>query len=140
MYDILYTKATMIHHWYGYFLRVTSLFATTVALRLFHFYGKDGHAKIDVIITYILFGGALFLDMVSLVKAAMSTWTCDLLYSKGGWGKTLCKQIQSSRRRVKAASSRGWSGSVGQYNLFDVCSREMTKTSIRVLRMIQLDD
>ncbi|XBH75270.1 hypothetical protein VPH35_102058 [Triticum aestivum] len=141
MYDILYTKATMIHHWYGYFLRVISILATMVALLLFHFLGKKvRHAKIDVIITYILFGGALILDMVSLVKAAMSTWTCDLLENVGGWGKTLCKRIQSSRRRMKAASSAGWSGSVGQYNLFDACSRDMTKPSIRVLQMIKLDD
>lgn len=140
MYDILYTKATMIHCWYGYFLRVISLISTLAALRLFHFYGKHGHARIDVIITYILFGGALFLDTVSLVKAAMSTWTCDLLDNKGGWGKTLSNVIQSSRRLVKAASSRGWSGSVGQYNLFHVCSRDTTKTSIRVLRMMKLDD
>ncbi|XBH59560.1 hypothetical protein VPH35_114273 [Triticum aestivum] len=145
MYDILYTKATMIHHWYGYFLRVISPLATIVAFLLFHFYGKQGQSKIDVIITYILFGGALLLDMVSLVKAAFSTWTCDLLDNKGGWGATLCKRLQSSRRLVKAAAcrpicSRGWSGSIGQYNLFDVCCRDMAKRSIRVLKKIKLDD
>lgn len=145
MYDILYTKATMIHHLYGYFLRVISLLATIAAFLLFHFYGKQGQSRTDVIITYSLFGGALLLDMVSLIKALFSTWTCDLLHNKVGWRATLCKRLLSSRRRVKAAScgvicSRGWSGSIGQYNLFDVCSRDMTKRSMWVLKKIKLDD
>ncbi|XBI42779.1 hypothetical protein VPH35_107630 [Triticum aestivum] len=141
MYDILYTKATMIHSWYGYFFHVMSPMATIAALLVFHFYGKQGQSKIDVIITYILFAGALFLDMVSLVKAAFSTWTCDLLYNiPGGWGKMLCKGIQTSRRLTKAASCRRWSESIGQYNLFDACSLDMSEGSIRVLQMIKLDD
>ncbi|XBH75268.1 hypothetical protein VPH35_102056 [Triticum aestivum] len=140
MYDILYTKATVMHHWYGYQLRAISPLATIVALLLFHSNGKYGHAKMDVVITYILFGGALLLDIVSLVTVAMSTWTCDILDNMEGWGKTLSSMIQSFRLRVKAASTRGWSGSIGQYNLFDVSSRDMTKTSIRVLQMIKLDD
>ncbi|XBH88539.1 hypothetical protein VPH35_075814 [Triticum aestivum] len=85
MYDIIYTKAVVIHTWY-------------------------------VVTTYILLVGAfLLLDMASVLSTLGSTWTCSFLWTRGWSNAGLV--ILSLRRRVKAAGSRRWSGSIGQFNL-----------------------
>ncbi|KAF8775543.1 hypothetical protein HU200_004494 [Digitaria exilis] len=57
MYDILYTKAVVIHTWFGYCVCLLSSVATAASLLLFHFSGKeDGPNSINVVITYILWG------------------------------------------------------------------------------------
>jgi hypothetical protein len=52
MYDILYTKAAMVHTLFGYCVCIVSPAATTTALLLFQFSGKDGHSGVDVAITW----------------------------------------------------------------------------------------
>ena len=64
MYDILYTKAVVIHNWYGYCIRVFSPLATIVVFILFQLSGnKDDYSKVDLTITYILLVGAFLLDL-----------------------------------------------------------------------------
>jgi hypothetical protein len=140
MYDLLYTKAAVIHNWYGYCIRVFSLLSTIIAFILLQLSGnKDGYSKVDVAITYILLVGAFLLDMVSVLSALGSAWTCNLCWSRG-W-RRLGNVILSLRRYVKAAKrSRGWSGSIGQFNLFHFCSRDKTKLSIRLAKMVRLED
>lgn len=49
MYDVLYTKAAVIHFWSGYCIRVISPLATAAAALLFQFSTrKDGHRRVDV--------------------------------------------------------------------------------------------
>jgi hypothetical protein len=79
MYDILYTKAAMVHTLFGYCVCIVSPAATTTALVLFQFSGKDGHSRVDVAITYILLGGALLLEIRSLLSAIVSSWTLPFL-------------------------------------------------------------
>jgi hypothetical protein len=40
MYDVLYTKATVIHTWVGYSIRVASLTASATVTLLFLFYER----------------------------------------------------------------------------------------------------
>uniref|UniRef100_A0ACD5TRA2 Uncharacterized protein n=1 Tax=Avena sativa TaxID=4498 RepID=A0ACD5TRA2_AVESA len=115
MYDILYTKATVIRTWYGCCIRITALVATVAAFLLFQFSDKHGHNRKDVAITYVLLVGALFLEMASLMRAVVSTWTLALLYHKK-WPR-LYDELRNFRRYLKAARHRRWSGSLGQYNL-----------------------
>ena len=53
MYDILYTKAAMVHTWHGYAMRAASPFATSMAFMLFWFDSKQGQRMTDVLITYV---------------------------------------------------------------------------------------
>ena len=90
LYDIMYTKAGVIHTWHGYFLRLFSPLATAAALLLFHLSASasaamDSHShavRVDVGITYALLVGAILLDIASLVSAAGSGWAYALLVSK----------------------------------------------------------
>lgn len=80
MYDILYTKAAVVHTWPGYCVRVISPLATAASFLLFHFSCKDGsHSSLDVVVTYTLLSGACFLETTSLLTALGSTWTYAFL-------------------------------------------------------------
>ncbi|XP_037438793.1 uncharacterized protein LOC119306760 [Triticum dicoccoides] len=140
MYDILYTKAAIIHSWYGYCIRVFLPFGTVAAFVMFQVSGdKDGCSRIDVAITYILLVGAFLLDMSSMLSALVSTWTCGFFWTRN-WRRLGCV-VMSLRRYVKAATgNRGWSGSIGQFNLMHFCSRDKSKLSIRVSKMVRLED
>ena len=132
MYDIFNTKAMVIHTWYGRCLRVVTFLATLGSLFLFHFSaGKHGGYKgVDAIVTYILLVGASFLEIASLLRATLSTWTCSLLRARRC--STLHRLLLSLRLRFRAALSKRWSGSIGKHNLVDSCTSVTSLTSIMV--------
>ena len=142
MYDILYTKAAMVHTWGGYLIRFVSPLATITAFFLFLLCSKDGQRREDVIITYTLLVATFLLDMRWLFRALGSTWTHAFLQAR-----PLCwlhhKALSSRRwyrlRRVVVSLDLGrlillmapsryrtWSGTIGQYSLLDVCTRDTT--------------
>ncbi|KAG8064118.1 hypothetical protein GUJ93_ZPchr0004g39847 [Zizania palustris] len=82
MYDILYTKANVIHNHttcIGYGIRAMAPLAVVISLVLFQFSGKGGHNRVDVAITYVLLGGALILETKSLLSSLGSTWALAFL-------------------------------------------------------------
>ncbi|KAE8811352.1 hypothetical protein D1007_11723 [Hordeum vulgare] len=145
MYDILYTKAAVIHTWPGYFIRVISPLAIVAALLLFQFSGEDtGHRKVDVAITYVLLGGALFMETISLLNALVSSWTFAFLSTTTcRWLRfeALCNERWDRLRGAVLAfhrlvtggdfryKSRRWSGNMGQYNMLHFCTRPDSLTS-----------
>ncbi|KAM3198376.1 hypothetical protein ACQJBY_073493 [Aegilops geniculata] len=55
MHDVLYTKAEVMHTWYGLCIRMLSPVATTVAFMLFHRHQhRHQHRAVDVAVTYVL--------------------------------------------------------------------------------------
>ncbi|KAF7087029.1 hypothetical protein CFC21_090252 [Triticum aestivum] len=101
MYDIMYTKAAVVHTWPGYIIRIASPPITLAALLLFIiFHIKEGHRHkgIDITITYTLLIGTLLLDVRWLLRALGSTWTYAFLKD------TNCKLL-----KYKAVCcQRGW--------------------------------
>ncbi|KAL6841112.1 hypothetical protein ACP4OV_029081 [Aristida adscensionis] len=120
MYDILYTKASVIHTWYGRCIRIIALGGTVAALVLFWSSSKVGHDRKAVVITYILLVGALALELVSVVRVTLSTWTCAWIHSRN-WQR-LYWELRSFRLNFRAAWQRKWSGYIGQYNLLQSCA------------------
>ncbi|XP_073358376.1 uncharacterized protein [Aegilops tauschii subsp. strangulata] len=82
MYDMLYTKASVIHTWAGYIIRVLSPPATGTALYLYHI--KDGQAleSADQTVTYTLLAGTLVLDVIWLLRALGCSWTYVFLVDR----------------------------------------------------------
>ncbi|KAF8690670.1 hypothetical protein HU200_041043 [Digitaria exilis] len=162
MYDILYTKAAVIHTWFGYSVRLFSPLTIVASLLLFHFSGEDGHSGIDVVITYVLLGGALFMETTSLVNALGSTWAFAFLCTtRWSWLRyqALCtarwdrlrRVVASLHQLVKAAvpgtssyKSRRWAGTMRQYNMLHFCTRPdgrwTTPLFGRLLKMVWLRD
>uniref|UniRef100_A0ACD5V321 Uncharacterized protein n=1 Tax=Avena sativa TaxID=4498 RepID=A0ACD5V321_AVESA len=138
MYDILYTKAVVIHTWYGCCIRVVSLVGTAAALLLFQLNQqlfiqrlerkKNQHQhqqqqrEVDVAITYVLLSGALLLEVASVTRAAASTWTRAWAYYRK-W-HAVHQEVLCLRTLVRASRHRKWSGYVGQYKLLDSCARD----------------
>ncbi|XP_040378951.1 uncharacterized protein LOC121054149 [Oryza brachyantha] len=162
LYDIMYTKAGVIHTWYGYCLRVFSPLATVTSLVLFHLSRSTGTGTamdstpvlVDVVITYVLLAGAVVLDMVSLLSTAGSGWAYAFMVfrmpprgARHGWlyhaavcsgrWRRLHRWLESVRDLVGGAGRRKWSGAIGQYNLLQWCSatskqRKYSSTSVEI--------
>ena len=93
MYDILYTKAPVLHTLAGYCIRVVSSLAVVASFLLFLFYGREGNRSTDVTITYVLLGSAFLIEMTLLLSALWSTWTFSFLCAtrwSGLLGMLLC--------------------------------------------------
>ncbi|XP_062183712.1 uncharacterized protein LOC133887753 [Phragmites australis] len=140
MYDILYTKAAVVHTLRGYCIRVVSPLAVAASLLLFQFNGREGHSSADVAITYLLLGSAFLTEMTSLLSALLSTWTFSFLCATRWSGlrhAALCSErwhrlrdVVLSIRRLAYSTrvydlfrlSRRWSGTMGQYNMLEMCT------------------
>ncbi|CAM0870789.1 unnamed protein product [Alopecurus aequalis] len=134
MYDILYTKAAVIHTWHGYTIRVISPLAISASLLLFHFSGEDMRHREDTAMTYVLFGSALFMEWTSLLNALGSSW---MLATRSPWLRYhyLCSGRWDRLRRLvislnplvtcggSRSGARRWSGNMGQYNMLHFCTR-----------------
>uniref|UniRef100_A0A0A9BT95 DUF4220 domain-containing protein n=1 Tax=Arundo donax TaxID=35708 RepID=A0A0A9BT95_ARUDO len=105
MYDILYTKAVVIHTHQGCCIRAVSLVSTVTTFFLFQFSTvKDGYNRVDVVVTHILLVGASLLEIASVLRAMGLTWTCAMLKARG-WDR-LHRLLVSLRRRVIAAQTK----------------------------------
>uniref|UniRef100_A0A0E0KSD6 DUF4220 domain-containing protein n=1 Tax=Oryza punctata TaxID=4537 RepID=A0A0E0KSD6_ORYPU len=156
MYDILYTKAAVIHTWYGLCVHLTSLLGTAAAFVLFQLSiirngGTNGHSMVDVVISYVLLAGALVLEAMSLCRALLSSWTCSLVHEKArsssfysgtppAWLKWLRRAHVGLRRSARSARRRLWRGSIGQYNLFHFCTRDRGELGSRMATKLGLQD
>ncbi|KAF8661008.1 hypothetical protein HU200_057095 [Digitaria exilis] len=101
MYDLLYTKAGVIHTWQGYCIRVLSPLVVSASLLLFQFGSEDGYRKMDVTaiyVTYTLLVGALIIETGSLLTALGSSWTYAFLCATSRRDRTyislVCKFLQ----------------------------------------------
>ncbi|KAL6638477.1 hypothetical protein ACP70R_023972 [Stipagrostis hirtigluma subsp. patula] len=125
VYDILYTKASVIHTWYGLCIHFISLLGTATAFLLFQLrWRRDGYNRVDVIISYVLLVGALVLEAMSLIRALLSSQTRSLL-CKWGWIWPF-HVVTFLRQLVQPARRRLWRYSIGQYNLLHLCTRDLT--------------
>jgi len=140
MYGILYTRAPVLHTMPGYCIRVISPFTVVAFLLLFQFYGSEGNRIADVAITYVLLGSAFLMEMTSLLSAFWSTWTSSFLCATRWSGlrhSALClNRWHRLRRMVLSVGrlahstriagffrlSRRWSGTMGQYNMLQMCT------------------
>jgi hypothetical protein len=137
MYDILYTKAAVIHTWCGFCIRIISPLSAVAAFLLFQFSGKDAYSRVDIIITYVLLVGALVLEMASSLRAAGSSWACATFHARG-WHR-LCSAVMRIRRLLKAGERRACLGSIGQYNLLDICTDAKDDLRGKIAKMIGLE-
>ena len=138
MYEMLYTKASVVYTMGGYFLRLIAPMATSTAIILFCQYPKNNVELPDLVVTYIVLGASLVLDVIWLVTALSSTWTYAFLSTRSGsWlhHKILCGGWWCCFRRfamrlhpcrLLGKDPRGykmWSGTIGRFNLLQECTR-----------------
>ncbi|XP_052151800.1 uncharacterized protein LOC127770174 [Oryza glaberrima] len=157
MYDILYTKAAVVHTWIGYCIRALSPIAIATSFLLFYFSGseaKDGQNGVDTAVTYVLLGGALLMETTSLLSALGSSWTLSFLCARRwSWFQhvALCvgrwhqfrRAVLAVRKRVAALTggllggSRNWSGTIGQFNLLYFRTTQLNPTNKQLGRLFK---
>ncbi|KAF9685494.1 hypothetical protein SADUNF_Sadunf03G0060400 [Salix dunnii] len=137
MYEVLYTKAVVVHSirgYVGYVSRLLSFTLVLVALALFRFHvKKDKFLRIDVKLTYVLLLGSICIDTIAFFRAIFSDWavadlkksekqpdscwkSCTAFFS--AWKVPLFKV---KRAIFKLMGSCRWSKSVKGYNLMRYC-------------------
>ncbi|CAM0876150.1 unnamed protein product [Alopecurus aequalis] len=150
MYDIMYTKAAVVHTWVGYSIRVLSPPSTAAALWLFWLHSKEGQRSADVVITYILLVATFILDVRWLLGALGSTWTYAFINDRH-WPHSSLRRWHGLRSFIvsldpsrlfveEPTSDRMWSGKIGQYNLLREYTHEPTSLLSTLVQFIATKD
>ncbi|XP_056169036.1 uncharacterized protein LOC130138597 [Syzygium oleosum] len=145
-YDVLYTKAALVHCPTGYLFRAISIGSVVTAFALFYVLNKHGFHEYDVRITYALLLGAVGLEFVALGRLICSDWTIALLgrFKKHRIGSTFEKfllKFKSERSpfALHILHAR-WSRSIFQYNLIDSRLRRWPKWIEKLLHCMSLGE
>ncbi|CAI9087657.1 OLC1v1021786C1 [Oldenlandia corymbosa var. corymbosa] len=135
MYDVLFTKVTVIYTGLGYIGRFISFNCTVVSLVLFCL-EKDKYDEADVDITYTLLGGAIALDLIAFLMLIMSDWFVVAIRKlpeveekpastqssqQVGAATTASDKFLDWFPRIRHIFSRRWSESISTYNLIGCC-------------------
>ncbi|KAF8037781.1 hypothetical protein BT93_B0583 [Corymbia citriodora subsp. variegata] len=136
-YDVLYTKAAIVHRPTGYLFRAISLGSIVAAFAYFYVLNKHGFHEYDIHITYTFLLGAVSLEFVALGLLICSDWTIAKIGT--------CEEHHRSQFKVsifikfflmvKSESSpfalpmicARWSRSLFQYNLIESRLRKWPK-------------
>ncbi|XP_056169038.1 uncharacterized protein LOC130134654 [Syzygium oleosum] len=145
-YDVLYTKAALVHCPTGYLFRAISIGSVVTAFALFYVLNKHGFHEYDVRITYTLLLGAVGLEFVALGRLICSDWTIAHIgrFEKHPIGSTFMKfllKFKSERSpfALHILHAR-WSRSIFQYNLIDSQLRRWPKWIEKLLDCISLKE
>ncbi|KAJ4808528.1 hypothetical protein LUZ62_021094 [Rhynchospora pubera] len=123
MYDMLHSKAALLHTWYGCFFRVVTLMCTSTALCVFVVLNKSGFAQNDIVITYVLLGGAIGLEIIAIFCIFVSAWTYGAVKESGLFsipGVILSLVVKKPRLLKRSL----WSNQMGQYSLITRSRKE----------------
>ncbi|XP_050256922.1 uncharacterized protein LOC126702298 [Quercus robur] len=135
MYDLLYTKANLIHSRLGSVCRYVSLSYTFAAFVVFLMIDQSPYSTIDKGITLLLLIGAIVLEIYAVIVLLSSDWT-TLWLSKHE--NPFVDLVSKFNLRLQSCFglcfllplNKRWSNSVAQYNLMSHCiKRKSTKGS-----------
>ncbi|KAI4354876.1 hypothetical protein L6164_003703 [Bauhinia variegata] len=129
LYDVLYTKATIIYSLTGLVFRFISLISVLSAFVAYiTVIDKDAYSKIDFYITFALFIGAVFLEIYAFISLIFSDWTRRWLTKNHTRLPKLFSFIysavsycESRLRFLPCLRKKRWSESISQHNLVDFC-------------------
>ncbi|KAL6654350.1 hypothetical protein ACP70R_007815 [Stipagrostis hirtigluma subsp. patula] len=122
MYESLHSKASVIHGRLGRGLRVFTLAAPVVSLVFFTRAAGDmrGYAPVDIDISYVLLGGAIFLEFYAILLMLISPWTyADLRATQRL--RPAAEAVFRLIRFFQPEARPRWSNKMSQYNLISYC-------------------
>ncbi|XP_058073145.1 uncharacterized protein LOC131221863 [Magnolia sinica] len=114
IYEVLFTKAALVHNSFGYVLRAICSGSIMAAFLFFFFTNKHGFLSVDIIISYTLLGGAIALDFVAFIMVMLSDWSV-IKVTIPFLGNIISEII------TKVPPRDRWSVSITQYNLINFC-------------------
>ncbi|XP_039154739.1 uncharacterized protein LOC120286529 [Eucalyptus grandis] len=140
-YDVLYTKAAIVHCPTGYIFRAISIGSIVSAFASFYVLSKHGFHEYDIRITYTLLLGAIGLEFVALSRLICSDWTiANIATSESIFIKFLLKfKSESSPFALHILHGR-WSKSIFQYNFLDSRLTKWPKWIEKSLGLVPLEE
>ncbi|XP_065867251.1 uncharacterized protein [Euphorbia lathyris] len=142
MYDLLYTKATLIHTYWGSFLRFITLSLTFFTLISLVVINKHPYSIKDKIITFVLLVPAVALQAYEIVILLPSDLTLLWLSKrKNSLVDLAYKTISFLQSRLQfchlvPAVNKRWSNSMSKYNLVDFCLKDKPIRFSRILKLL----
>ncbi|KAK9286937.1 hypothetical protein L1049_015345 [Liquidambar formosana] len=138
IYDVLYTKASLVYSHAGSFLRPISFISTVSAFMGFLIVNKHGYSKINIIISYVLFIGALVLEIYAVIVQLFSDWTVLWLskHKSPRWNRIFeaifSRRLAISENKRAIYEKKRWSHSMAQFNLIGFCLRHKPAQCLRI--------
>ncbi|KAF3333241.1 hypothetical protein FCM35_KLT00932 [Carex littledalei] len=127
LYDVFHTKAIHIRGICGGISRFIYLGMISVAFIIFHNCEKQRYVNADIVISYILLGSALFMELTSLVLITTSDWMIVAL-TRHTWLNL--NKLAGVITCAKSCIPR-WSNSMNQYNLLSFSLGDKEESLIR---------
>ncbi|CAK9167209.1 unnamed protein product [Ilex paraguariensis] len=123
IYEVLYTKVSVVHSTLGFICRLFSFGSVASALALFFYEKKHTFKQADIGITYTLLLGAIALDAIALLMFLISDRTFVALYKllETNTGKNPIKYLLGCFGWLLQFKRRRWSESISTYNLIYYC-------------------
>lgn len=120
MFDLLYTKAYVLQRRTGVLFRCAAqaLMVTALVVFMIRIRREDTHNKVNVTITYTLFGGAIFIETCCVVAAMVSPWTRAHLKESSSCLRGLCDFATFICEAVQC-NKRHRTQTMGQFNFMD---------------------
>lgn len=133
MYDVLYTKATVIHSPRGWCLRLIGFSFTSIVLALFSVIHKLEYSNIDLVLTFLLLSIAILLEVYAFLLLLSSDWT-DLWLSKRATS-SICRAITC----VQPPKQPRWSNSMSQFNLLSFSLKDKHEVFYGIQKRLRID-
>ncbi|KAL4625422.1 hypothetical protein ACB092_05G024500 [Castanea dentata] len=121
MFDVFFTKAFLVYSLKGCLLRLISSSSTVVVLLVFLIMDKHAFSTADIIISYVLLVGAIFLEIYAVLLLVTSDWTL-LWLSKHK--NSVVDFLYTTISSIPLYRNKRWSNTMGQYNLIQYCLKE----------------
>ncbi|KAK4836881.1 hypothetical protein QYF36_001000 [Acer negundo] len=136
MYDVLYTKATIVYSRSGIVLRCISFFSSASALIVSSvIIDIHSYPIADISLTYLLLVVAVFLEVYAFILFLLSDITKIWLIKYKIVDKNLFQLLERVAGRICSViyPNKRWSRSMAQYNLISSCLKEKSATRIGFL-------
>jgi hypothetical protein len=148
MYDSLHSKCFVIHGPVGRSLRVFTVAATVLSLTLFRGAGGGGggaagskHKRIesiDMVVSYVLLAGAVFLEICAILLMVVSPWTyAHLRESRRRSCRLAAALLFRVLRFFQPQGRPRWSNKMAQYNLISYCLQDRPRWYTRAMEKME---
>lgn len=138
MYDLFYTKSVLVHSLVGGCLRFISFLAMVSASLTFLLIDKQGYSRVDIIVSLLLFFGAIFLEILAVILMLLSDWTVLRLYKqhkRNAMVGCLYKLISISGWDKR----KRWSKTMAQHNLIRLCLENRQPKCFVIQKLLFID-
>nr|XP_023873082.1 uncharacterized protein LOC111985660 [Quercus suber] len=138
MYDILYTKAKIIHSFQGRVLRLISFSLTSIALALFSFIDMHKYSNVDLVITFLLLSVAILLEIYAFLLLLSSDRT-DIWLSRHATTSIPQAIIHKAITCLQLPKEPRWSNSMSQFNLLSFSLKNKHTVFYGILKCLHID-